>query len=557
MMNSNNSHVHSDSRTGSSVATTISGPSANRPSATQPKLPWELIGAILVTVVVDHYPSPRDDFFAPSLADARVENELRQYLYVARGLPRVHRAIVERFPGCAVQCAVADGRVDRLQVYAAVDPTMALNARQLGHAVHVAVRRGDTAVLQWLFGRPDAGKLRLMIENSTATGLIEAAARSDVPFCEWWLKSAAPYTRSEARGAMVKALDTAARLGHTRVLEWWVQNGFAVAKYTSRLVCTASAHGRIEALEWIVLAGLPIQQSTDAMDMASAHGHIGVLEWWCDALARGVIQKLPFQAPMTKATANGHVHVLDWWWTRFGCVPSPKDRDHGAVTAGRKGTLEVLDWWLADKNRWSSESLSVMSVGLKRALLDNHVTVLERWKRLVVESHAAANQAASFVPPLSWWADCEHGFSPTTGASVADFVSASRNGAIDAMRWWVAHKLPFMYSPKAIDCASQAGHVAVLDWWLHESGVEPLYTAAALANASRKGRVEVLEWWTRSGLPLKYTDDTRRDGIESGTDGIAIWWRSSEMPPSVSVEVECLPKIVKAFESDVGGEKSE
>ncbi|KAJ3359344.1 hypothetical protein GGF32_009467 [Allomyces javanicus] len=300
----------------------------------------------------------------------------------------------------------------------------------------------------------------------TAAAVIEAAARDDVSFCQWWLRRTAPYSRSEASCAMAVAIDTAAKLGHVAIIDWWMSHAYPVANVTSRFVRVASAHGQINLLEWAARAGLPIQRSTDAMDAASANGHIDVLEWWCDVHARGIIRKLPFLAPMTKASANGHVDVLDWWWRRFGCVPSSKDRDYAVVVTSRNAQLDALDWWLADKKR--------------------------------------------------------------------------RNGAVDAMRWWIAHKLPFAHSPAAIDCACQAGHMAVLDWWLYESGIEPLYTVAALANASQQGRVEVLEWWERSGLPLKYTEDTRRNGIESETDGIAIWWRSSKLPPSASVEEECL-----------------
>ncbi|KAJ3364485.1 hypothetical protein GGF31_009001 [Allomyces arbusculus] len=432
---------------------------------------------------------------------------------------------------------------------------MKLHPEYLRAAFHQAVRRGDTAVLTWLFDR-DAWNLRSLMQQETKVAVIWAAARDDVSFCQWWLRRTAPYSRNEMSSAMAVAIDTAAKLGHVAIIDWWMSHAYPVANVTSRFVRVASAHGQIKVLEWAAQAGLPIQWSTDAMDAASANGHIDVLEWWCDVHARGIIRKLPFLAPMAKAAANGRVNVLDWWWRKFRCVPSSKDRDYAVVVTSRNAQLDALDWWLADKKKWSGSSVSAMNLALKRALQDNQIAVLDRWKQLVVDSHTGVGQATlpPSVPPLSWWTECGCRFPSTIGPDVADFTAASRNGAIDAMRWWIAHKLPFVHSPEAIDCASQAGRVAVLDWWLHESGLEPLYTAAALANASQQGRVEVLEWWERSGLPLKYTEETRREEIRrEWARGVTYWWKKPELPPSAPLEVECLPRIVNAFESSVNG----
>ncbi|KNE63396.1 hypothetical protein AMAG_08529 [Allomyces macrogynus ATCC 38327] len=525
------------------------------PANRSPRLPWELIEKILVDVVTMNYPLMRDRvLFTPHQDDVSFEHDLRQYLYVARGLTRAHRAIVLRFPGCAVPCAVADGRIDRLQLCAAIEPAIALYPEYLGAAFQQAVQRGDTAVLAWLFDR-DAWALRSLMQRYTSVAVIQAAARNDVSFCQWWLRRTAPHTRGETSCAMAVAIDTAAKLGHVAILDWWMSQAFPVAKSTSRFVRVASAHGQINVLEWAVRAGFPVQQSTDAMDAASANGHIDVLEWWCNVQERGVIRKLPFQAPMTKAGANGHVDVLEWWWRRFGSVLSAKDREYAVVVTSRNAQLDALNWWLEDKKRWSGSSVSVMVLALKRALQDNHVPVLDRWKQLVIDSHAGVDQAKSLssVPPLSWWADC----GCTIGLDIADFTNASRNGAVDAMQWWIAHKLPFVHSPKAIDCACHAGHVAVLDWWLHSSGLEPLYTVAALGSASRQGHDHVLEWWERSGLPLKYTEETRREGIVWGWTRVASWWERPELPPSAPLEGECLPRIVNAFESTVGREGAE
>ncbi|KAI9733884.1 MAG: hypothetical protein M1834_002539 [Cirrosporium novae-zelandiae] len=53
------------------------------------------------------------------------------------------------------------------------------------------------------------------------------------------------------------------------------------------------------------------------------------------------------------------------------------------------------------------------------------------------------------------------------------------------------------YTSEAIDGASKAGFVNVLDWW-RQSGLTLKYTAAALEGASSKGHITVLEWWKKA-----------------------------------------------------------
>ncbi|KNE64630.1 hypothetical protein AMAG_09986 [Allomyces macrogynus ATCC 38327] len=521
--------------------------------ASLPTLPVELIEEILVQFVVVHYSRTPTSHLLRGSGDDAVERELRQYLLVTRNLMLLQRAVLVRFPGCAVHIAVAEGRLDRLRARFAIDSVVDLDSVSKSGALELACERGDVAVLQWLLDHTNSKRTLLLMRPFSKVALVAAAVRNDLSFCDWWFGR---IERFAVRGTMAAALDAAAEHGHMVVLEWWLHTGFPFTKLASRFVRPASARGRVDVLEWMVQAGLPIRYCNDAMDYASANGHIDVLEWWRDAGARPrrLVRSLPYQAPMCKASANGHIHILDWWWGLLGGKLSDQDRDYGVVAASKHGQLDALDWWFAKEECLPGRSTVAMNWALNGALYNNHVAVLERWKRRVVESHATVLENAQYVdqttnaspfPPPSWWVDC--GFVCNHWPTTADMAKASEKGSIDAMRWWIAHKLPFIHTPRGINSASANGEVAVLDWWLHESGLEPLYTIWAIAGASLGGHVAVLDWWRQSGLPLKYTHDARVRGLASDKKGVAAWWSADDLPPSAPFSNEWPFRLVNAI----------
>lgn len=119
------------------------------------------------------------------------------------------------------------------------------------------------------------------------------------------------------------------------------------------------------------------------------------------------------------------------------------------------------------------------------------------------------------------------------------------------LEWWRTEPaiLKKDYGPEAVDGASRAGFVEVLDWWAN-SGLRMRYTEKALESASAKGHLDVLEWWketsrSRSGggsgsgqqgskvaaLPLKVGKSILA-AAQSGRAATVAWWDRSGIPHS-------------------------
>ena len=108
------------------------------------------------------------------------------------------------------------------------------------------------------------------------------------------------------------------------------------------------------------------------------------------------------------------------------------------------------------------------------------------------------------------------------------------------LQWWKCCPAVIKkeYGPEAMDGASRAGFVEVLDWWLN-SGLKLTYTEKALESASAKGHVEVLEWWRLNSQKLTGTTDREMPlkvgksillAAQSGRTNSIAWWETSGIP---------------------------
>ena len=107
-----------------------------------------------------------------------------------------------------------------------------------------------------------------------------------------------------------------------------------------------------------------------------------------------------------------------------------------------------------------------------------------------------------------FWSTFGHTLLPTKASAVF--------GRIAILDWWYTSPsfLSKEYNAEALDSASKAGFIHILDWW-RNSGLPLRYTEAALEQASCRGNIDVLDWWRNASLPQSYQDENEQSHLTS------------------------------------------
>ena len=141
---------------------------------------------------------------------------------------------------------------------------------------------------------------------------------------------------------------------------------------------------------------------------------------------------------------------------------------------------------------------------------------------------------------LEWWRTCPAVLKKEYGPEAMD--GASRAGYVEVLDWWLASGLKLAYTEKALESASAKGHIAVLEWWkaAHESrkltssqsGGDtatdadlPLKVGKSILAAAQAGRADVLSWWETSRIPYAHEDGVARLASTHGHVACLRVWR--------------------------------
>lgn len=131
---------------------------------------------------------------------------------------------------------------------------------------------------------------------------------------------------------------------------------------------------------------------------------------------------------------------------------------------------------------------------------------------------------------LDWWIHCPD--LPKNDYLPDALDSASRAGYVHVLEWWRKSGLPLRYTEKALESASAEGQTTVLDWWKRTSESSPKYDPVPLKVgksallAAQSGRTNSLAWWDKSGIPYSHTDSVARIASTHGHVAVlGLWFR--------------------------------
>lgn len=132
---------------------------------------------------------------------------------------------------------------------------------------------------------------------------------------------------------------------------------------------------------------------------------------------------------------------------------------------------------------------------------------------------------------LQWWRDCPAVIKKEYGPEAMD--GASRAGFVEVLDWWLNSGLKLTYTEKALESASAKGHVEVLEWWRVNSqklsGTDreiPLKVGKSILLAAQSGRTNSIAWWETSGIPYAHEDGVARLASQHGHVPVLEMWHS-------------------------------
>ncbi|KAJ5843997.1 uncharacterized protein N7525_001738 [Penicillium rubens] len=169
-------------------------------------------------------------------------------------------------------------------------------------------------------------------------------------------------------------------------------------------------------------------------------------------------------------------------------------------------------------------------------LTENHLDLLWTTSRLTNIPYRAS---AIYGNPnvLTWWRDAPALPNKEYMADAMD--GASRAGFVDVLDWWLHSGLPLRYSERALEAASAEGRVAVLDWWKTASANAPpsnplpLKVGKSVLLAAQSGRTASLAWWDASGIPYSHAENVARIASTHGHVHVLEFWYKLKGPKMI------------------------
>lgn len=169
-------------------------------------------------------------------------------------------------------------------------------------------------------------------------------------------------------------------------------------------------------------------------------------------------------------------------------------------------------------------------------LTENHLDLLWTTSRLTNLPYRAS---AIYGNPkiLTWW--CDAPALPNKEYLADAMDGASRAGFVEVLEWWRTSGLELRYTERALESASAEGQIAVLEWWKKASATAtsvnliPLKVGKSVLLAAQSGRTRSLAWWDVSGIPYSHGESVARIASTHGHVRVLELWHRLKGPKMI------------------------
>lgn len=194
---------------------------------------------------------------------------------------------------------------------------------------------------------------------------------------------------------------------------------------------------------------------------------------------------------------------------------------------GVKKCLVSLPRWKPLSNLASHLIFKFSRTDILTYLSENHMDLFwttSHLTQLPLRASAIYNKPSI----LTWWRDCPA--LPTKDYHPDAVDGASRAGFVDVLEWWRTSGFPLLYTERSLESASAEGNIAVLEWWKNASANAPpsepihLRPGKSILLAAQSGRTSSLAWWDASGIPYTHSDSVTRIASTHGHVPILELW---------------------------------
>lgn len=234
-----------------------------------------------------------------------------------------------------------------------------------------------------------------------------------------------------------------------------------------------------------------------------------------------------------------HLPVPQEWQKHLPKMSTPASLEYTVLRgsfAAIKKLIDALPRWKPLSDLVCHLIVKFSRTDILTYLTENHLDLLWTTSRLTNLPYRAS---AIYGNPtvLTWWRDAPA--LPNKEYRNDAMDGASRAGFIDVLDWWLNSGFPLRYTERALESASAEGRVAVLAWWKDASSKAPrskplpLKVGKSVLLAAQSGRTASIAWWDASGIPYSHAENVARIASTHGHVHVLDFWYRLKGPKMI------------------------